>query len=154
MIELLALVSAITALLAVLLGPLVSIWAAERQSRVAVLSANRQAWVNSLRDLIAECMSISGLIHLADWATRPQTEFDEKMERLSFLISKTRLMLNPKEQDHQRLEQLLGELLKSMGGRKAVDSKDSFGGAKAVRELLPLSQSILKREWERVKQIV
>jgi hypothetical protein len=154
MSEWLALVSATTALAAVVLSPLVAMWAAERQSRVAVLSANRQSWINALRDLIAECMSISGLIHLADWSSRPQAEYDAKMERLSFLIAKIRLMLNPKEEDHQRLTELLGELLKSMKGLKAQGNKDSAAGARAVRELVPLSQIILKREWERVKQMV
>jgi hypothetical protein len=154
MSEWLALVSAITALAAVVLSPLVAMWAAERQSRVAVLSANRQSWINALRDLIAECMSTSGLVHIADWSTRPQAEYEAKMERLSFLIAKIRLMLNPNEPDHQRLSELLGELLKSMRGPKAQEVKDTVAGAKAVRELVPLSQTILKREWERVKRMV
>lgn len=59
MAQTVAIISAVTALFAVLLGPLVSIWAAQRQSRVAVLSANRQAWINALRDLISEYISIS-----------------------------------------------------------------------------------------------
>ena len=151
--EALALISAITALCAVVLGPLVSLWAAKQQSRVAVLSANRQAWINALRDLIAECTSTSGLIHMADWSNRSQAEFEAKMERLAFLIAKIRLMLNPKEEDHQRLAELLRTLLKSLGGRKAGDTKDVSAGAKAVQELVPLSQAILKREWERVKRV-
>ena len=148
-----ALVSAITALCAVLLGPLVALWSARRQSHVAVLAANRQAWINTLRELIAECMSISGLIHLADWSQRPQGDFEEKMERLSFLISKIRLMINPKEEDHQRLVQLLSEIMKSLRERKANAPKNAAAGAKAVQELVPLSQAILKREWERVKRV-
>lgn len=118
-----------------------------------MLSANRQAWINSLRDLIAECLSASGLIHMADWSNRSQSEFEAKMERLAFVISKIRLMLNPKEEDHQRLADLLSALLKSLGGRKAGDPKDAVAGSGAVRELVPLSQAILKREWERVKRV-
>ena len=60
--ETIAVISAVTALLAVLLSPLVSLWSAQRQSRVTVLSANRQAWINTLRDLIAEYISITGLM--------------------------------------------------------------------------------------------
>jgi hypothetical protein len=153
MTELLAMVAAVTALCAVILGPLVSMWAAAKQSRVAVLSANRQAWINSLRELLAECMSTGALIHLADWSTRPQAEFEQKMERLSFLISKIRLMLNPKEDDHERLTELLGHLMKSCGGRRGTDAKDRTAGAEVVRELVPLSQTVLKREWERVKRV-
>lgn len=78
MAETVAIVSAVTALFAVALGPLVSMWAAQRQSRVTVLSANRQAWINTLRELIAEYISISGLVHAGDWSTRTEIEFDQK----------------------------------------------------------------------------
>jgi len=154
MAETVAIISAVTALFAVLLGPLVSMWAAQRQSRVAVLSANRQAWINTLRDLISEYMSISGLIHAGDWSSRTEIEFDQKMERLALLNAKIRLMLNPNETDHQRLSTLLGELLLTMGGRASAGNKrDAQKARTIIEELVPLSQSILKREWERVKRV-
>jgi hypothetical protein len=150
MVEALAILSAATALFAVVLGPLVSLWAARRQSRVTVLSANRQAWINTLRDLLAECMAISGFIHIADWSERKQSEFDERMERFALVVSKIRLMLNPNEQDHQRLNEMLGELMKSM---RSLKEKDTVKGAQLMRDFVPLSQTILKREWERVKRV-
>jgi hypothetical protein len=154
MAETVAIISAVTALFAVLLGPLVSMWAAQRHSRVAVLSANRQVWINALRDLISEYISISGLIHAGDWSNRTEIEFDKKMERLALLSAKIRLMLNPKEEDHQRLSKLLGDLLLTMGGRAAAgDKRDAQKARTLVNELVPLSQSILKREWERVKRV-
>lgn len=150
MVEVLAIFSAATALFAVVLGPLIALWAARRQSRVTVLSANRQAWINTLRDLIAECMAISGFIHIADWSERKQVEFDEKMERFALLVSKTRLMLNPNEQDHQRLLEMLAELMKSM---RSLKERDPVKGAQLMRDFVPLAQTILKREWERVKRV-
>lgn len=150
MVEALAILSAATALFAVVLGPLVSLWAAQRQSRVTVLSANRQAWINTLRDLLAESMAISGFIHIADWSNREQSEFDEKMERFALVVSKIRLMLNPSEQDHQRLNEMLSELMKSM---RSLKEKNAVKGAQLMRDLVPLSQAILKQEWERVKRI-
>jgi hypothetical protein len=149
-VEVLAILSAATALIAVVMGPLVSLWAARRQSRVTVLSANRQAWINTLRDLIAECMAISGFIHIADWSDRKQSEFDEKMERFALLVAKIRLMLNPNEQDHKRLSEMLGQLMKSM---RSLNEKDPVKGAQLMKDFLPLSQTILKREWERVKRV-
>ena len=154
MAETITIISAATALVAVLIGPLVSIWIAKRQSRVTVLSANRQAWINILRDLIAEYISITSLIHAGDWSSRTETEFDQRMERLVLLRAKVRLMLNPKEDDHQRLEQLLSDLLLTMGGRATERNKRDAQKAKTmVEELVPLSQSIFKREWERVKRV-
>jgi hypothetical protein len=150
MVEALAILSAATALFAVILGPLVSLWAARRQSRVTVLSANRQAWINTLRDLLAECMAISGFIHIADWSDRKQSEFDEKMERFALVVSKIRLMLNPKEQDHKRLSEMLGELMNSI---RSLKEKDAVKGAQLMKDFVPLSQTILKSEWERVKRV-
>lgn len=150
MVEALAFLSAATALFAVVLGPLVSLWAARRQSRVTVLSANRQAWINTLRDLIAECMAISGFIHIADWSDRKQSEFDEKMERFALVVAKIRLMLNPNEQDHKRLSEMLGQLMISM---RSLNEKDPVKGAQLMKDFVPLSQTILKREWERVKRV-
>lgn len=154
MVETIAIISAVTALLAVLLGPLVSMWATQRQSRVAVLAANRQAWINALRDLISEYVSISGLMHAGDWSKRTEIEFDQKMERLVLLSAKIRLMLNPKEDDHQRLNKILGDLILTIGGRAvASGKKDSEKARMLISELVPLSQTILKREWERVKRV-
>lgn len=150
MVEVLAILFAATALSAVVLGPIVSLWAARRQSRVTVLSSNRQAWINTLRDLLAECMAISGFIHIADWSGRKQSEFDEKMERFALVVSKIRLMLNPKEQDHKRLDGMLGELMNSM---RSLNEKDAFKGAQIMKDFVPLTQTILKREWERVKRV-
>jgi hypothetical protein len=149
-VETLAILSAATALFAVVLGPIVSLWAARRQSRVTVLSANRQAWINTLRDLIAECMAISGFIHIADWSDRKQSEFDEKMERFALVVAKIRLMLNPNEQDHKRLSEMLGQLMNSM---RSLNEKDPVKGAQLMKDFVPLSQTILKREWERVKRV-
>jgi hypothetical protein len=149
-VEVLAILSAATAIIAVVMGPLVSLWAARRQSRVTVLSANRQAWINTLRDLIAECMAISGFIHIADWSDRKQSEFDEKMERFALLVAKIRLMLNPNEQDHKRLSEMLGQLMNSM---RSLNEKDPVKGAQLMKDFLSLSQTILKREWERVKRV-
>ena len=154
MAETVAVVAAITALFAVLLGPLVSIWVAQRQIRVTVLSANRQTWINTLRDLIAEYISISALVHAGDWSSRTEVEFDQKLERLALLNAKIRLMLNPNEPDHERLGTLLGDLLLTMGGRaSAANKRDSQKARTIHNELLPLSQSVLKREWERVKRV-
>lgn len=150
MVEALAIFSAATALFAVVLGPLVSLWAARRQSRVTVLSANRQAWINTLRDLLAECMAISGFIHCADWSDRKQSEFDEKMERFALIVSKIRLMLNPNEQDHKLLSEMLGELMHSI---QSLQEKDAVKGSQLMKDFVPLSQIILKNEWERVKRV-
>ena len=148
----LALIAAVTALAAVLLGPLVSIWAAQKQENVSVISANRQAWINSLRDSVAEYLSVANYIHVADWQKRPESEYDEKMDRLSLLMSKIRLMLNPNEEDHKNLAKQLGTFAALCANVREARDKEKWH--LAHNESLALTQGILKREWERVKKAV
>jgi len=53
-----SLVSACTALVASIVGPLVTLAVARRQFNATVLSANRQKWIETLRDLLAEAISL------------------------------------------------------------------------------------------------
>lgn len=152
MAEAIALVAAATALCSVLLGPLVSLWVARKQASVSVLSANRQAWINTLRDQIAEFLSVLAVVHAGEWAERTEKEYDEELKRLVLLVSKVKLMLNPKEEDHQRLSILLSKAAQTVRARAKEEKQKSTEGMQLAAEVLPLAQSILKREWERVKQ--
>lgn len=146
-----AIIAAITALCAVILGPLVSIWTAQVQARVAVLSTNRQAWIDSLRELIAEYFAIANYVHASDWAERALAEHHERMGRLSYLNAKIRLMLNPEEEDHKGLLVALGELALLCSNAPKVRNKDLWH--RHHNDAMTLSQKILKREWERVKRV-
>jgi hypothetical protein len=51
-------VTAITALVAVVVGPILSIYVAKKQINAAALSTNRQEWINKLRTVLAELITI------------------------------------------------------------------------------------------------
>ena len=51
---LISVISACTALVASIAGPLVTLTVSRRQFNASVLSANRQKWIDSLRDMLAE----------------------------------------------------------------------------------------------------
>ena len=55
---LISLISASTALVASVIGPFVTLTVAKRQFNATVLSANRQKWIETLRDLLAELISV------------------------------------------------------------------------------------------------
>ena len=55
---LISVISACTALVASILGPLVTLSVAKRQFNASVLSANRQKWIETLRDMLAELISL------------------------------------------------------------------------------------------------
>lgn len=66
---LIRLISACTALVASIAGPSVTLLAARRQSNANVLSANRQKWIETLRDAIAEFISllVAAMVVKANW---------------------------------------------------------------------------------------
>jgi hypothetical protein len=145
-----AVISAIAALCAVVLGPLVSLWAARRQSRVSVLSSNRQAWINSLREQVAEFIALAGYMSL----DTDKVSLRERAEKMLFIEAKVRLLLNPKEADHQQLMDAMHKLRKAASSTiQSADPAHHANLANATAVIVPIAQAILKREWERVKNV-
>jgi hypothetical protein len=71
----------------------------------------------------------------------------DKLERLVLAQSKIRLLLNPTEADHQRLYKAIDAALK----RLQLDESSESDSASDIETITSLAQSILKREWQRVK---
>jgi hypothetical protein len=134
-------------------SPLVANRTARMQIRANLISANRQAWIDKLRDELAE------LFELLTWRflQRPGTYSGEeshkyeaeKRSRIRFLKHKIRLRLNPLETDSRSLLDLLTRLEESAARGSGGDDSD-------FEELLEAavikSQTILKAEWLRVKE--
>lgn len=145
--EYIPLISLVVAALAVFVGPMISLRVAERQTKSSLEVANkqitapmRQAWINNLRDLLAELTSSA-----LDYFNSGKDEMsDEAYRWLTLLEHKVQLMLNPDEEDHKLLEQLIGKLL------KAIDSH--VKGQDDCMAVIDLSRKVLKREWDRVKE--
>ncbi len=70
---------------------------------------------------------------------------DEDYQRLTFLEHKIRLMLNPNEEDHRKMDDAMGEML------NALDRGKDKEFIAAHREVMNLSCHVFKREWDRVK---
>ena len=79
---------------------------------------------------------------------------DEEFQRVTFLQAHIRLMLNPNEDDHRRLEELMRRMVIAAsrpGPLRAEKAKiDEFPGL--LVEVVTLSRKIFKREWDRVKE--
>ncbi len=157
-----ALIAACTALIATIVGPLIS-WnitkkqisssasIAENQIKASVVSVNRQTWINTLRDLISEYIAL-----LADLSLHPGKVVSQG-KRVGLIFYKIRILLNPLEEDHVFFVKLISanmsmirDFVKEQNQQKKeeiivalVDQRD---------EIVSLTQAILKREWERVKQ--
>jgi hypothetical protein len=105
----------------------------------------RQAWINSLRDMLSELSSSALHYFVAGFEDRTDKEY----LRLTLLEHKVRLMLNPKEEDHRTLEELIKKMVGSLGRDKGSESDRDFIAAYEAE--IALSRKVLKREWDRVK---
>ncbi len=93
-------ITALIALVAVVVGPLVMLKIADRQIRAQVLSANRQKWIDDLRCDLAEIIALflglmTSKLGSADWAACAQRALE--------IESRIRLRMNPGEDEHQKL---------------------------------------------------
>ena len=155
---LISLISACTALVASILGPLVTLSVARRQFNANVLSANRQRWIETLRDMVAELISliVTALVVKAKWhgnwdqgrGAVADPALMEKLQRLVLIQSKIRLLLNPTETDHQQLDRAIDAAIKRLQSEQTEDAEMEAD----IQTITRLAQSILKREWQRVKR--
>lgn len=130
--------------------------AADLGFRASVLSANRQAWINDLRERIADFTSASKTLRMQweHWRmSRGQTklgpsEFAVQIADIGRRESLLQMMLNPREQDHV-------ELTVRLSAVKGFIDPDHGTGQEletCCRDLIAQAGAVLKREWERVKK--
>jgi len=154
----LTLISACTALAASVAGPGVSLMIARRQINANLVSANRQRWIETLRDLVAEMISLlktGAYVKLA--LSRKEESFTpsaptllEKVERLMLVKNKIRLLINPTEADHRAL---LGAIETALARVLQPEHQDIVATVDAdVETITQHAQLILKHEWGRVKR--
>lgn len=145
--------SLVVAVLAVVVGPLISWCVAMRQLQTSLRVSNkqiiapmRQAWINNLRELVAE---LSGkCAHY--WAAGYEDRDDAEYRHITELVHKLELYINSAEADHAALlaQVRIMEQLLSAGSNQETDR--TFW--EAHHRVMELSQKILKREWDRVKE--
>src|SRR5262245_29978424 len=151
------LVSACTALVASIVGPVVTLAVARRQFSATVLSTNRQRWIDTLRDMLAELISLmaSAAVVRSTWKdewrrglaiVESSPEWLAKLERLILIESKIRLLINPHEPDHRELHEAIAVALKRLQAERADEAEIDAD----VERITALAQAILKREWIRV----
>ena len=141
-----AIIAAAVAAIATVVGPLVT----TRISRRQTVSTLRQQWIDRLREDISEFLSL--INHYLLYTEIPLETEDEQRSyrRLLYLEAKIQMMVNPKEEDHLKLIELIGLLITTIHGSKSEEKRMDIISTNH-NKLIALSQQILKREWERVK---
>ena len=108
----------------------------ERRAHEAAIQIShfRQQWINELRDCLSTLQSIG--VH-----PRLTPADQQDFYRLG---TKIELMMNPLDEDYDALQDLMYQFLSVESGD--VSEKDAINP-----EFVEVSQRILKREWERLK---
>ena len=145
-------ITALTALVAVITTPVIAIYVVKKQTAATVLSTNRQNWINTLRDSLSEYIGLMTTFNIARSEKLLNTEGALlKAEKILTIESKIKLMLNTKEEDHKKLEDFLENArVKVIGISEEHWNHEEWNNI--YHQIFPLCQSILKREWERVKK--
>ena len=152
------LVSASTALVASIVGPVITLKVARRQFSATVISGNRHKWIEALREDLAELISLlaTALVVKSKWKDNweqgrgplnAEPTLLDKFERIVLAQSKIQLLINPGDADHQRL----GEAIDIAAGRLRSEEAQDIETEADIRTIVGLAQSILRREWQRVK---
>jgi hypothetical protein len=118
-------IAAFTALVAVIIGPFITLRASKNQ----LLGSMRQAWINSLRDTIAEFCAKAyvghgniGALLTQDDALRHSARLArmQHMQTTRELLTKIRLLLNPNEPDHKQLYRMAATTAPLRRGRSSL----------------------------------
>ena len=160
-----ALAAVATALAAVIVGPIVSLFVARSQNRIAlevaelefkasVISVSRQNWINDLREAISEFLGAlarignpSGTRVSAVGQTDPE---EGHVERVIVLRSRIALLINPLEEDHRNLLRLIDFAVSLAPSKHDPELTRTVAGVH--HDITGEAQQILKREWEQVKR--
>lgn len=118
-----------------------------RTSRATVVSANRQKWIDCIRDDVAEFIAVRSQMVLIGGSGSMQTSGQDAIlaesrqirNRAVMLCARVDMRLNHNEPDHLAL-------LEAM---KKYDEEVSHDAAEALRSI---ARKIFKAEWERLKK--
>ena len=143
-----AIIAAVTALVAVIVGPIVTI----NLGKKGILGPMRQAWINDLRDHLSQYLS---LISISLWYIAPlegesedltrnkDADYRARIQEVIRLKEKIFLLMNPNEAEHQELCRLVQEAFNSYQAAEDMGEK--------IQRVRDYSQTVLKKEWDVVK---
>lgn len=114
-----------------------------RTTFINTVTSERLKWIEKLRDNIS---TFCGLTHT--WSAsrlKGTPEGDEYLQQIDKLRHLIRLQLNPNEKDSQAIEVLIAQIPDLTYETQIAELRA------ALNELVVVSQTLLKEEWEKVK---
>lgn len=156
--NLISLVSALTALIASIVGPMVTLYATRTQVRANVRSVNRQRWIDDFRNAVANlCSEIalvaqerSKVLRGGQFVIGTNERVLQTYGKLIFTTNKIRLLVNPADESHDELMQVLDSLFEHL--RNSPDDKLQMVGQEIAGRIVAMSVAIIRREWRLIQR--
>jgi len=120
---------------------------AKQRNQAEFLFTRRQKWLDELRELLSEFMSLGNWLHAQDDFTETVSNEKhlEKIQRISLLRHRIDLMLASHEPNHMELS----TALKSAVTSALTDDSGSFN--KAAGKIRDAGRAIAKETWDQAK---
>ncbi len=126
----------------------------------------RQAWIDGLRSELATFFSTGRALGRSFEERRNPNIRPEDLDVFGFSpekvgemrllaadsLYKIKLRLNPNEPDHMELVRLLDQIINKQNRINTENGTDYYEAFEAIERATEHSQSILKKEWDRVKK--
>ena len=154
-----SLITAVTALAVSFVGACTTLLVARQRFSADVLSANRQRWIDTFRDRLAELLSVMSVAQVikrgaaGEWRggagpARDNPALVDKLEKTFLAIAQVQLLTKPTEPAHQTLNDTISAAVAFLQEEEAHETHLSacFG------DIITLGRGIIRDEWERVKR--
>jgi hypothetical protein len=131
----------LVSLLTAIVAPAVAIYVARRQIRATVVSANRQKWIEQLRDVLSEFLAV----HIVAFHTKKLSD-PEISTKVFHLQNKIVLMTDPSDDRHLELNRIVEEIVSSGPNDPGIDVWE------LKQRLVDVARQIFKAEFGRAKR--
>ena len=122
---------------------------ARRQIVNSGITQFRQKWIDNLRDAISLFIAKAEAISTLDY--EDDEAYVEHFTELSQMQSKIELFLNPKEDDQDKIMELMEDIREIIHEENWTNDVEKEL-ERSIEELLEVSRRVLRREWRRVKE--
>ena len=154
-----SLITAITALAVSFIGACTPLLVARRRFSADVLSANRQRWIDTFRDRLAELLSVMNAAQVikrgaaGEWRggagpARDNPALVDKLEKTFMAIAQIQLLTKPAEPAHQTLNDTISAAVGLLQEEEAHETRLSA----CLQDIIALGRGIIRDEWARVKR--
>src|ERR1700730_11923992 len=150
-------ITATSALVSAIAGPLVSMRVAQHQAKATVISTSRERWIEALRDAISEYVSVAASVANLEAdsggrigeSARVNDASRRVAERMILARNKILLMTNPDRNNHSVLHQSIEAVDRALISRQPMTLQQWQLLLEATTHA---GRTLLKEEWQRFER--